>query len=131
MTDHRGIAEAYVRAYERGDFDEARSHLAEGFVMVYPGNVRYGDPEARASHTGNLYRRVRQVFEGWTVGETLDGRPSVTAWGTLEGENLAGVAFEGVRSIEVFVFEGDRVAELHACNDITVSRVLEVSDDDS
>lgn len=131
MTDHRAIAERYVRACERGDFDAARSHLAEDFVMVYPGNVRYGDPEARASHTANLYRDIEYVFDGWTVGEALDGRRSCASWGTLAGENLNGVAFSGVRFIEVFIFDGERIAELHACNDLAVSGVVTALPPDS
>lgn len=125
MTDHRQIAEDYLRACERGDFDVARSHLAEGFVMIFPGDVSYGDPEARASHARNLYRRVRKEFVGWSAGQTPEGRPSVTSWGTLVGENLAGVPFDGVRYIDVFVFDDDRIVEQHVCNDLAVSRVLE------
>lgn len=52
----------------------------------------------------------------------------VSRRGTLEGENLAGVSFDGVRYIDVFVFEGDRIVEQQVCNDLSVSGVLEVVD---
>lgn len=67
---------------------------------------------------------MRKRFVGWSVGETPEGRPCVTSWGTLEGENLAGVAFDGVRYIDIFVFDGERIEEQQVCNDLNVSGVL-------
>ena len=116
--------ESYLRACEAGRFDEARRYLADGFVMVFPGGSRYTDPAARAEDAKTQYTWVRKAFLGWSIGETLDGRASVVSWGTLEGEDLAGNPFSGVRYVDLFFFEGDLIEEQLVYNDLVVMGVV-------
>jgi hypothetical protein len=45
----------------------------------------------------------------------------------LYGENLAGVAFEGIRYVDVFVIENGLISEQMVWNDLCESGVLDVA----
>ena len=54
-------------------------------------------------------------------------RIAVVVTGTLHGENLAGVPFQGVRFIDRYIVRDGRIALQQVWNDLAESGVLELA----
>ncbi|HEU5300303.1 MAG TPA: hypothetical protein VFW08_12485, partial [bacterium] len=66
-----------------------------------------------------------KTFEEWDVAVRRDGTAIVISTGTLSGENLHGVRFEGVRYIDRFVLRDGRIVAQQVWNDLDTSGVLD------
>lgn len=117
-------AVAFLDAVERRALDEAAAYLAPGFTMVFPGPSRPADLGAMVEGARRRYRRVAKLIEGVDVCER-DGAWVVYVRGTLQGENLHGVPFEGVRFVDRFEVAGGLLTRQDVWNDLAESGVLE------
>jgi hypothetical protein len=72
------------------------------------------------------YLWIKKHRDRYFVGVNGD-QTTVTSIGTLYGENLAGVPFEGIRYVDVFVIENGLITEQMVWNDLCESGVLEVA----
>jgi hypothetical protein len=113
---------AFLRAMEERDLERARSLLADGFRLEFPG-ASYASLEEMVSAAGGRYGWVRKRVARV---ESLagQGREVVYVTGTLYGENLAGVPFDGVRFIDRFELVGGRIARQEVWNDLAESGAL-------
>lgn len=116
------IVTTYLRTAEAGDLDAASTHLAQGAVLLFPGGVRYRDLQDQYSSPLRRYRSVTKSLDRFDV----DEREGVVAvHGTLMGENLHGVRFEGVRFIDRFEFMDGVIARQFVWNDLCATGVLD------
>jgi hypothetical protein len=133
MTDVGAAgAEALVRdflaAMEARDLERARSFLAEGFVMHFPGGPAMTTLEELIAWAAPRYSGVRKTYEGVDVmpgaGETI-----VYCFGTLSGAWPDGESFQGIRFIDRFTVAGNRILDQRVWNDLAEARVLSVQYD--
>lgn len=116
-------AVALLEALERRALEEALPRLAPGFTMVFPGPARFTDLQAMVEGAKRRYRRVAKLVEDVDAFER-DGDWVVYVRGTLYGENLRGVPFEGIRFIDRFESRGGRFTRQDVWNDLAESGVL-------
>lgn len=104
---------AYLDAMERRDLAAAKSFLAPGFFMVFPGNKRFDALEQLVESAKGRYRSARKTYERYeTAGD------AVYCYGTLHGELLDGSPYSGIRFIDRFTVRGGRLVDQNVWNDM-------------
>jgi hypothetical protein len=105
---------AFLRVMEERDLERARTFVASGFRMVFPGGRRLDDLSDLLRWAGTRYRWVKKRFE------RIDRGPGmVFVSGTLYGEWPDGTPFEGIRFIDRFAMAPDgRIATQDVWNDL-------------
>ncbi|MBK5927718.1 nuclear transport factor 2 family protein [Rhodobaculum claviforme] len=111
--DSAQVVRAFLAAMEARDLDAARAHLAEGFVMTFPGGVRMHTPEELVAWSRPRYRWVAKTHDG------LDST-GATVWcfGTLRGEWPDGTPFAGIRFADRFEVRDGRIHRQDVWNDM-------------
>lgn len=118
------LVERFLIACERRELDEASAMLAADAVIVFPGGVVHPDLHAMVADAAGAYRRVGKRRDRWHAAVEDDGRVVVTSIGRLEGEDLDGAAFDGVRYVDVFTVVDDRIVEQQVWNDLAAQGVV-------
>ena len=104
---------AYLDAMERRDLAAAKSFLAPGFFMVFPGNKRFDALEQLVESAKGRYRSARKTYERYeTAGD------AVYCYGTLHGELLDGSPYSGIRFIDRFTVRGGKLVDQNVWNDM-------------
>ncbi|HEX6156584.1 MAG TPA: nuclear transport factor 2 family protein [Burkholderiales bacterium] len=104
---------AYLDAMERRDLAAAKSFLAPGFFMVFPGNKRFEALEQLVESAKGRYRSARKTYERYeTAGD------AVYCYGTLHGELLDGAPYSGIRFIDRFTVRGGKLVDQNVWNDM-------------
>jgi len=113
-TDPADHCLAFLRVMEDRDLDRARTFVAPGFQMVFPGGRRLDDLSDLLRWAGTRYRWVKKRFD------KIDRGPGVVfVSGTLYGEWPDGTPFEGIRFIDRFAIAPDgRIATQDVWNDL-------------
>lgn len=108
----------YLNAMEARDLDLAQSFLGDGFVMVFPGNARFRHLKELVGWSRDRYKFVRKKYETFDVAAGRGGVTVVYCTGTLSGEWLDGSSFSGIRFIDRFELEDDRIVNQQVWNDM-------------
>jgi phenylpyruvate tautomerase PptA (4-oxalocrotonate tautomerase family) len=111
----------FLAAMEARDLDKARSFLAEGFIMTFPGGVRFTKLEELVEWSIPRYRMVRKTFEAVEEG-MAEGGAVVHCHGTLSGVWLDGTEFEGIRFIDRFTVSDGKLIDQMVWNDMAEIR---------
>jgi len=107
------LVRQYLDAMERRDLAAAKSFLAPGFHMLFPGGQRFDTLEALVEWAKGRYRSARKNYERFdTAGEV------VYCFGTLHGELLDGTPYERVRFIDRFTVRDGRLVDQQVWNDM-------------
>lgn len=122
--DPIAIVRRYLEAAEGRRLDEAEALLAPGAELVFPGG-RYRSVREIAAAAAGRYRWVRKTYDEWDVAVRRDGTAIVISTGTLAGENLHGVPFDGVRYIDRFTVRDGKILGQQVWNDLDGSGVLD------
>lgn len=117
LLDPAAIIKDYLGAMEARDLEQARSFLAQGFKMVFPGDVEMTTPEELIDWAKPRYRFVSKTYEGI---EAFQGEETaiVYARGTLSGEWPDGTAFSDIRFIDRFEVADNKITRQDVWNDI-------------
>ncbi len=110
----------FVRLVEERRLEEAASCLVAGARLTFPGGRTFSSLEEQVSSSAGRFRGVRKVFERFDV-STSEELTIVYLFGTLEGEDLAGNQFSGVRFIDRFELAGDQIVDQKVWNDMAES----------
>lgn len=114
--------QAFLAAMEARDLDRARSLLAEGFAMTFPGGVRFSRLEELVAWGKERYRFVRRTYE--SVDECFGEEGAVVfCSGSLSGEWPDGAAFSGIRFVDRFAVDGGKLVDQKVWNDLAESRL--------
>jgi phenylpyruvate tautomerase PptA (4-oxalocrotonate tautomerase family) len=115
------IVRSFLTAMERRDLDKARTYLAPGFTMIFPGNQQFTALEELVEWSQPRYQSVSKTFE--TVDEAFgpDGMV-VVCQGTLSGRWPDGTAFSGIRFVDRFELSEGKIVRQQVWNDIAEQR---------
>ena len=103
----------YLGAMERRDLAKAKSFLAPGFHMLFPGGRRFDTLEQLVESAKGRYRSARKTYERYeTAGD------AVYCYGTLHGELLDGAPYSGIRFIDRFTVRGGKLVDQNVWNDM-------------
>lgn len=118
------LVRQYLEAMEARDLETARSMLAPGFAMVFPGGVMFEHLEDLVAWSKPRYRFVRKRFDRFDAA-LGDGEATVVfCTGTLSGEWPDGSAFSDIRFIDRFLIENGQLARQEVWNDMAEHRSL-------
>lgn len=113
-------ADTYLRLCEQRELQQATTYLAPDAELVFPGDVHFRALPDMVADAAGRYRWVRKHRTTYVVGRrAADGRLVVISTGTLDGEGLDGTPFSGVRYSDMFVFDGQLIAEQYVFNDLS------------
>ncbi len=119
MSDEAAIeiVTSYLRLVEERRLDEASPYLAAGVEIVFPGGRSFSSLAEQVAAAGTRYRSIRKVFNGYDV---VDGGEAtvVYVYGELEGEDVTGTPFAGVRFIDRFELVDGLIANHRVWNDL-------------
>jgi ketosteroid isomerase-like protein len=107
----------FLAAMERRDLAAAKTLLAPGFFMVFPGGARFDSLEALVESARSRYRSAKKTYERF---DTFDG--GVYCFGTLHGELLDGTPYSGVRFIDRFTVRDGKLVDQMVWNDLAEAR---------
>ncbi len=113
----------FVRLVEERRLGEAASYLGAGASLTFPGGRTFSSLEEQVSSSAGRFRGVRKVFECFDV-STSGELTIVYLSGTLEGKDLEGNRFSGVRFIDRFELAGDQIVDQKVWNDMAESGVV-------
>lgn len=105
---------------EGRDLARARSCLADGFTMTFPGGEQFTDLDALVQWARPRYRFVRKSYERFDVSEGAQGG-TVTCFGTLSGEWPDGTPFHGIRFCDWFLVADGRLRRQEVWNDLALA----------
>jgi hypothetical protein len=121
--DAAALVDQFLQYNEDRELEKAQAMMAPGCRIEFPGKKEYASLAEMVQNAKGRYNWVKKHRDRYFVGS--DGnRTIVTSIGTLYGENLKGVAFEGVRYVDVFVIENDLIVEQMVWNDFGETGVL-------
>jgi hypothetical protein len=123
--DAAGIVDKFLQLGEDRKIDEMQSMMAPNSKIEFPGGKRFNTQAEMVENARGRYTWVRKHRDRYFVGVN-GAQTTVTSIGTLYGENLAGVAFDGIRYVDVFVIENGLITEQMVWNDFCESGVLDV-----
>lgn len=107
----------FLGAMEARDLDRAKSLLADGFTMTFPGGARFSALEDLVAWGKQRYRFVKKTYEAFDECFGDDGMV-VYCFGTLAGEWPDGTPFGGVRFIDRFTVDGGKLGDQKVWNDL-------------
>lgn len=121
LSDPAGIVTDYLAAMEARDLDRARSHLAIGFVMQFPGAAPMHRLEELIDWAKPRYREVRKTITQIDSYGTEHGS-RVLVMGTLAGIWPDGTTFADIRFVDRFELEDGQITRQDVWNDIAEVR---------
>jgi uncharacterized membrane protein YjjB (DUF3815 family) len=107
------LVRQYLDAMERRDLATAKSFLAPGFFMVFPGGTRFDSLEQLVASAKGRYRSAKKLFEKIESSEN-----TVFCFGTLYGELLDGTPYSGIRFIDRFTVKDGKLVDQMVWNDM-------------
>ncbi|MCC1491257.1 nuclear transport factor 2 family protein [Cognatishimia sp. F0-27] len=117
LPDPAALVQCYLKAMEARDLDRARTCLAPGFSMQFPGTAPMHSLDALIDWARPRYRFVTKAYEGIDCAQS-ETASIVYARGTLSGEWPDGTPFAGIRFIDRFELEGGLITKQEVWNDI-------------
>jgi hypothetical protein len=117
MIDH------FLQLNEDRKMEEAQAMFAPNCVIEFPGGKNFKSLADMVENAKGRYNWIKKHRNQYFVGEN-GNLTTVTSIGTLYGENLHGVAFEGIRYVDVFVIENGLIIEQRVWNDLAETGVL-------
>lgn len=104
---------------------DASTYLAPMVTLTFPGPKRFTSLEEMVENATGWYRAVRKANSSYSAGHRIsDDCDIIIATGTLHGTTLDGVAFDGVRYLDMLVFRDGLIIEQHVFNDLAQVGVL-------
>lgn len=118
------LVKRYLRALENRDLETASSMLAKGATIVFPGTQPFENLNELVAHARERYQWVRKTFECVDSVSLPEGVIVVYLTGQLNGMNLHGVEFSGVRFVDRFVLREGMIVSQEVWNDLAETGVL-------
>ena len=123
FADAIKVVSTYLNAMEARELAMARTLLAPGFTMVFPGGATFTTLDELIAWAKPRYRFVRKVHQRCDAALAADG-VAVTCQGTLEGEWIDGRSFRCIRFCDWFLVRDGLLVRQEVWNDIGVGRSI-------
>jgi hypothetical protein len=104
---------SYLDAMERRDLATAKSFLAPGFYMMFPGGKRFDSLEQLVESAKTRYRSAKKKYERYEAAGDV-----MYCFGTLYGELLDGTPYSGIRFIDRFTVTDGKLVDQMVWNDM-------------
>ncbi|MEM8658742.1 MAG: nuclear transport factor 2 family protein [Pseudomonadota bacterium] len=111
------LVRRYLDTMEARDLGQAKTMLAPGFEMVFPGGVRFTELEALVAWSKVRYANISKTFTRFESTPT-----TVYCIGTLSGGWPDGTPFQGIRFIDRFEHADGLLTRQEVWNDMAEHR---------
>jgi phenylpyruvate tautomerase PptA (4-oxalocrotonate tautomerase family) len=116
-TPASDIVRSFLTTMESRDLEGAKSYLADGFKMTFPGNAQFNELEELIDWSRERYQSARKEYQKFDESFGPEG-VTVYCFGTLSGMWLDGTQFSGVRFIDRFSVVDGKLADQRVWNDM-------------
>jgi hypothetical protein len=123
--DAAALVDKFLQFGEDRKIEEMQAMMAPQSRIEFPGAKLFSTQTEMVANAKGRYTWIKKHRDRYFVGVNGD-QTTVTSIGTLYGENLAGVPFDGIRYVDVFVIENGLIKEQMVWNDLCESGVLDV-----
>lgn len=124
LPDPKNVVRSFLKAMEARDLKTARSFLADGFEMTFPGNKHMSRLEELVDWATPRYRFVQKTFDTFDAYQSAGESTVVFCSGTLSGEWPDGTHFQGIRFIDRFELIAGRIVRQEVWNDVAEAKEL-------
>jgi len=121
LPDAATMVRHFLDAMEARDLAAAKTYLADGFRMTFPGGRQFTRLEELVEWSRTRYAFVKKSYARIETAATLEG-PVVFCHGTLSGQWPDGTAFDGIRFMDRFAVRDGKLAEQEVWNDLAEVR---------
>lgn len=121
--DAAAMIDKFLQLNEDRKIDEVQAMMSPDCVIEFPGGNRFKSIADMVENAKGRYNWVKKHRDRYFVGVN-GNQTTVTSLGTLYGENLDGVAFDGIRYVDVFIIENGLIIEQRVWNDFGETGVL-------
>ncbi|WP_282608867.1 tautomerase family protein [Pelagibius sp. Alg239-R121] len=111
------IVQSYLTAMEARDLKAASQWLAKDACLTFPGGKTFTTLDTMIAWAQTRYRHIAKSYERFDEAGTEDGAV-VICQGTLHGEWLNGVGFDGIRFVDWFLIRDEMIMEQKVWNDL-------------
>lgn len=118
MPDPADVVLRFLAAMEARDMNLARSFLAQGFTMFFPGAESMTTLEDLIDWAKPRYQNVHKTFSGVDTIPPEGGAAIVYCRGTLSGKWLDGSVFDNIRFIDRFELVNGQISRQDVWNDV-------------
>ena len=121
--DATELVERFLRLMEARDLETAESLMAPGVKITFPGSRHYSSQREVVAAASGRYQWIKKRFlkiEAFQQDDTV----VVYVIGTLYGENLQRIPFDGIRFVDRFLVRNGRIEQQDVWNDLAESGVL-------
>ena len=115
------MVDNFLRTMEARDLEKAKSFLAPGFTMTFPGDAVMSSLEELVVWSKSRYLWVRKSYDQIDVVDQ-GTQQIVYCFGRLEGEGLDNVPFSGIRFIDRFSIKDGKFTDQKVWNDMAEVR---------
>lgn len=112
------IVRKFLLLMEGRDFDTARTLMAPGFTMTFPGTGPMTSVEELLAWAKPRYGFVKKTYACTDGVANKDDTVTVLCRGTLSGEWLDGTPFDGIRFIDRFELVCGKITKQDVWNDM-------------
>ncbi|WP_170772107.1 tautomerase family protein [Ruegeria lacuscaerulensis] len=120
--DPEKIVRAFLAEMSERALDKAKTRLAPGFVMHFPGAQPMHDLSELMDWAAPRYRSIAKSYEGFDAMQGVSDAAIVYCRGTLSGQWPDGTPFEGIRFIDRFEVADNLITQQDVWNDIAETR---------
>lgn len=117
----------FLRLVEARDLEQAGSFLADGVNITFPGGRVFTTLQEQVDSSAGRFRRVRKTFDRFDVMAAGDDAV-VYVFGTLAGQDVDGVAFDGIRYIDRFTVRAGKIVDQMVWNDLAEQGIVPPSE---
>jgi SnoaL-like domain len=121
LPDASARVRSFLETMQARDLAKARTFLAPGFVMSFPGSGPMTELEQLVAWAKDRYQQVSKTYERFEECWG-DGVTTVFCSGTLQGQWPDGSPFEGIRFIDRFEVESGQLRRQDVWNDLALVR---------
>lgn len=115
------LVRTFLRTVEARDLDRAKTMLADGFSMTFPGDRRFARLEELLAWARERYGSARKTYERFDEAPGVGG-VAVYCYGTLSGQWLDGTPFSGIRFVDRFTVRDGKLIDQRVWNDLAEVR---------
>lgn len=127
LTDAISLVDEYLKTSEAEGMASVAHLLAEDVLIIWPGGRKTEGKAAALAAAPSRYRSLHKNRDHYAAARISNGTIEVTGRGRLYGETKAGVRFEDIRYVDVFVIDRGQIHEQHVWSDVAISGILDTS----